>query len=387
MTLLPLAALLLEALAFQPAPSRLVVVRVHGNHTVPDEEVLTLAGLSVGQPFTPEDRAAIEKCLLESGKFASVEVRVRYRGLRESADVALVLLVREKPTLESRFLAGPIFDLTDEYGLTLGGRLAFVDVGVEGGRIAFPLSWGGKRQLGAEGTLPLGRNGSARFALSRYREVHPHYDTADNRWTAGGGYRIERGLLGIDVSGKWSDVEFGTIDERFAELGGRASLDSRRDPTIPGDAFYVSFDWRRLFFLAASDRPAVDQSIVDLRGYKRLFGQVLLASQAYWAVADGTLPPYEQPFLGGGRTLRGHAPGEYAGDNAALPCAGGGARLLRHGRRLRRGREPAPGEVSQRSRLRRILPHRDDRHPRRPGIQPGRRNTLSRGVERQVLTA
>jgi outer membrane translocation and assembly module TamA len=317
MTLLLLVATLASGVA--PAgDSRIALIRVHGNHSMADEEVTRIAGLSVGQTFSPREQADAETRLLKSGKFDSVEVRIRYRGLSESSDVALVLLVREKPEVSSRFLAGPLFDLTDEYGLTLGARLAFVDVLNEGSRIAFPLSWGGKRQAGVEGSIPLGERKSFRFDLARFREVNPHYDVPDNRLALGGTYAMKRGLLGMDFSGRWNDVDFGSLHERFAAFGAKLALDSRRDPTIPGDAFYLGLDARRLLFLAGTQRENVDQYVVDLRGFKRLSGQALLASQVYWAVADGALPPYEQPFLGGGKTLRGHAPGELVGDNAAI---------------------------------------------------------------------
>jgi outer membrane protein assembly factor BamA len=297
--------------------SRIALVLVHGNHSIPDEEVTKMAGVAAGQAFVPEDREEIEARLLSSGKFESAEVRIRYRGLAESSDVALVLLVREKPSISSRFLAAPIFDLTDEYGLTLGARLALVDVFGEGSRISFPLSWGGERHLGVEGALELGERSSARFDLSRSREVNPHYDTPDNRLSVGGGYGWKRGLVGIDAGVRWNDVDFDQLDESFTDLGGRIAFDSRRDPTIPGDAFYAGLAWRRLFFENTS-RADVNQYTFDLRGYKRLAGQALLASQVYWAVSGGSLPPYERPFVGGGKTLRGHAPGEYVGDNAAL---------------------------------------------------------------------
>jgi outer membrane protein assembly factor BamA len=316
MSLLLLAIALLGGAGVATAQSRITLVRVHGNHTIPDEEVAKIGGVAVGQAFAPEDGDEIEARLVSSGKFESAEVRVRYRGLAESSDVALVLLVREKPALSSRFLAGPIFDLTDEYGLTLGGRLAFVDVVGEGSRIAFPLSWGGKRQVGAEGAFALDDRSSVRFDLSRSREVNPHYDTPDNRLSVGGGYGWKRGLVGVEAGGRWNEVDFEELDEGFADLGARIALDSRRDPTIPGDAFYAGLAWRRLFFEGA--RADVDQYTFDLRGYKRLAGQALLASQFTWTVADGALPPYEQPFIGGGKTLRGHAPGEHVGDNAAL---------------------------------------------------------------------
>jgi hemolysin activation/secretion protein len=41
----------------------------------------------------------------------------------------------------------------------------------------------------------------------------------------------------------------------------------------------------------------------------------VLAAQVFYRSADGRLPEYERPFLGGASTLRGHSPGEFIGDN------------------------------------------------------------------------
>ena len=40
-----------QASAPAPAEERLAEVRVHGNHTTPDDDVLRIAGLTVGQPI------------------------------------------------------------------------------------------------------------------------------------------------------------------------------------------------------------------------------------------------------------------------------------------------------------------------------------------------
>lgn len=292
--------------------SRIALVRVHGNHTVTDAAVLEIAGVSIGEFLVPDGNVAIEQRLIQSGKFETAEVRVRYRGLNETGDVALILLVREKPSVAGRFMVGPIFDWSDEYGLTLGGRVAVVDLPADG-RVAFPLSWGGERQAGIEASF-----GAARVELSRWRQVNPHFDLPDNRLELGGGYRVRHGRVFVDFRGRWSDVDFAGDEERFATLGVRAVLDTRIDPTVPGDAVYLGFDWRRLFFLHGSESADVDELVIDLRGYKRLIGQSLLAGQFYWTPATGPMPAYEQPFIGGGKTLRGTKAGRFIGDNSAI---------------------------------------------------------------------
>jgi hypothetical protein len=292
--------------------SRIALVRVHGNHSITDAEVIEIAGISQGDPFAPEGDLAIEDRLLRSGKFETVEVRVRYQGLDDSGDVALVLVVREKPSTAGRLMVGPLIDWSDEYGVTLGGRVAVVDLPADG-RLAFPMSWGGKRQAGIEANF-----GDARLELTRWRRVNPHFDVADNRLEIGGGFRARRRQAFFDVRGRWSDVDFGGVEERFVTLGARAVLDTRIDPTVPGDAFYLGVDWRRLFFLEGGARANVDQFAFDVRGYKRSFGQSLLAGQFYWTLATGAVPDYEQSFIGGGKTLRGTKPGRFIGDNAAI---------------------------------------------------------------------
>jgi outer membrane protein assembly factor BamA len=303
------------------AQSKIVAVRVHGNHTATDDEVKRLAGVAPGDAFAAETKAAVEERLRSSGRFETAEVRVRYLGLDESTDVALVILVREKRSVANRFMAAPILDFSDEYGDTFGGAFAIADVPVEEGKLSFPLSWGGKRQAAVESTIPIGSGRSLSLDLSRWQRENPHFELPDDRLEVGGSFILRRDRATFDARGRWSEVDFDAPEERFVTLGAKLAYDTRRDPTFPGDAFYAALDWRRLFFLetdSASTRPDVGQFVFDLRGYKRLVGKSLVAAQIYWAVSDGSMPPYEQPFLGGGMTLRGSAPGKFIGDNAAL---------------------------------------------------------------------
>ena len=174
LVVLALSGVLLQD-AFAQEESRVALVRVHGNHTVTDAEVLEVAGVAKGDVFPSGGDVAIQERLIQSGKFDIAEVRVRYADLDESGDVALILLVEEKTSVGSRFMVGPIFDWSDEYGVTLGGRVAVVDLPADGS-VSFPLSWGGKRQAGVEAKF-----GDARIDLSRWRQVNPHFDLPDNR--------------------------------------------------------------------------------------------------------------------------------------------------------------------------------------------------------------
>ena len=79
-----------------PQQEVIAEVRVHGNAYLRDDEVIKLAGISLGQPLGARRLAAIEQRLKASGHFDSVEVRKRYRSLDSSTDVALILLVHER---------------------------------------------------------------------------------------------------------------------------------------------------------------------------------------------------------------------------------------------------------------------------------------------------
>lgn len=309
-------AVLALAGALSQAEPRIALLRVHGNHTIADDEVLRLAGVAEGEPFAAGDDTRIRERLMKTGKFETVDVRIRFRGFDESGDVALVLLVREKTSVASRFMFAPIFDWTDEYGLTFGARLAMVDLAGGRASVAFPLSFGGKRQAGVEGRL-----GDARIDVSRWRRVNPHFDIPDNRLEIGGAYSLPYKRLRFEALGEWSDVDFASLRERFTTVGAKVVFDTRSDPTVPGNAVYLGFDWRRMIFLdglEGIERPDVNRYSFDVRGYKRLWGQAVLASQFLWTPSDGPLPPYEKPFIGGGQTLRGYKPGIFIGDSAAL---------------------------------------------------------------------
>ena len=119
----------------------IVAVRVHGNHTTPDAEVLRLAGVAVGQLFTEDVALDAAVRLRDTGRFRRVDVRKRYGSLDDPGAVVLVILVEEKPGISMdegapgplrRIRAGtmwmPILGFEDGYGFTYGARVSFVDV-------------------------------------------------------------------------------------------------------------------------------------------------------------------------------------------------------------------------------------------------------------------
>lgn len=307
-------------------------VRVHGNARVSDAVVLQLAGVAVGQALGAGDLAAIEKRLRDSGRFDEVQVRKRYRTLAMD-EVALVLVVHERPgtsaageppgaaqRLRSRLMFFPILHYDDGYGWTYGARTSVVDAAGKGTRLSVPLSWGGTRRVALEvdrtfKSGPLTRL-SGSFGLAQ-RE-NPHFSIDDRRLELEA--RAERRLfrrvtLGAEIGR--SRVSFAPLRDNVWTTGADVTLDTRGDLSYPLDAVLASAAWSRLNAVgAASFGPSgtsIDRYRLDARGYKRLWGQNVLAVRAGYDTSSAPLPAYEQWLLGGS-SLRGTRGGAFAGD-------------------------------------------------------------------------
>jgi outer membrane protein assembly factor BamA len=310
-----------------PTP-RITEIRVHGNATMKDEDVIRLAGVGVGDPLQPDSIAVIDRRLRESGRFDEVQVRKRYRTL-EMNDVAIVLLVHEKPgvgadgsppstfhRLTSRLMFLPVLTYEDGYGWTYGGRTSIVDALGGGERLSLPLTWGATRRaaIEAERTFESGPLTRIEGSLGIAQRENPFYDVTDRRTELRG--RAERRLFDLIVLGAdaaRANVTFAGAPDHFWTNGIDAAIDTRRDPAFPSDAVYfgVERNWLRL-----PDRT-VGRYTLDGRGYKRLIGQAVLAVHAQYDAANAPLPPYEQPLLGG-VLLRGLRAGTDAGDKRLI---------------------------------------------------------------------
>ena len=71
-------------------------LRIHGNYSIADADVIQLAGVGVGDRIDDAALDAMVERLRASNRFESVEVRKRYTSLSRSDEVALILVVREK---------------------------------------------------------------------------------------------------------------------------------------------------------------------------------------------------------------------------------------------------------------------------------------------------
>jgi outer membrane protein assembly factor BamA len=309
-------------------------VRVHGNHTTPDADVLALAGLTIGAPVTDESLGAATDKLRASGRFANVELRKRYRSIDNPTDILIVVLIDEHAAVSEIDLTPgplkrigslgmwlPIIDYADGYGFTYGARVSFVDTLGSRSRISVPLTWGGERRAAVEADRQFERGPFSRIegAASVLRRENPHFERVETRQQVR--VRAERALtpwLRVGGGARLTDVRFGGIRERHLAPGVDVLIDTRTDPAFPRNAVHVIASLDQLRFRAGR---RVARTSTDVRGYVGLFRSAVLAVRAVSMHASDPLPEYEQALLGGAATLRGYRFGYRAGDNLAALSA------------------------------------------------------------------
>ena len=311
-------------------------IRVHGNASLADADVLKLAGLVVGDPLAADSLKTIEKRLRDSDRFETVEVRKRYRSLDDPTDVAIVLVVHERPgvasstttgviptvrpwhRVTSRLMFSPILGYADGYGLTYGGRVSAVDLLGAGERLSVPLTWGGTKRAAIELERTFKRGPLTRVfsSFGIWNRENPHFNIDDQRVELKA--RIERQfahIVRLRVDASRSSVDFGQFDDRIWTLGTTAALDTRGDPAFPGNAVYLGGGWSGL---NVRGRERINRYEADARGYVRVVGQSVVAGRVQYFTSDATLPPYERLLLGGSLNLRGFRTGTFDGDRLVV---------------------------------------------------------------------
>ena len=312
---------------------------MHGNAYLPDEEVIRLAGVAVGAPAGDEDLEAAKQRLKDSGRFESIEVRKRYRSLTNPTDVAVVLVVHERPgirevddtpsavlnpvrRLRSRLMFLPIVTYADGYGFTYGGRVSTVGLLGIGERLSVPLTWGGERRAALEFDRPF-RRGPLTRVQSRVAVLsreNPRFEIRDRRFELHGrAERVFADLLRVGAEAGRSTIDFGGVEDRLATVGADAALDTRGDPAFPSNAVLLSAGWTGMNFRLLPER--VNRFSTDARGYLRLYKQAVFAARIQHVRADRALPPYERLLLGGSSTVRGFRTGTFDGDRLMTTAA------------------------------------------------------------------
>ena len=315
----------------QAAGERVVATQVHGNVVTTTEDVLKVAGITIGMPVTDDSLWAAEERLVESGLFEAVEIRKRYASIDDSTQVLLVVIVDEGDIRLERTgdpdnpvrvvrrsgvrpMVLPIFEIEYSYGLSYGARLTFPDAIGENSQVSVPASWGGHKQLGAELARVFGRDNITRVAAGGIIEqrTHPFFDQDDDRrrlWA-----RVDQGVrrhLWAGTHVAWEDASMGDADDRLTYVGVDATFDGRRDPYLARNAVYGYAGWERVFL---DGGETIDRTRTEGRGYLGLFWQSTLVVRAVREAADAALPPYLLSVLGGGDNLRGFPAGTGAGD-------------------------------------------------------------------------
>jgi hypothetical protein len=313
-------------------------IRIHGNAFLTDKEVLDFAGIAVGQPLAADGVDAITKRLKDSDRFETVDVRKRYRSLTNATDIAIVLVVHEKPgvrsaiggvsipgvpdtvarpvgRLRSKLMFLPIVSFADGYGFTYGGRVSTVDLFGIGERLSVPLTWGGTRRAALEFERPFKSGPLTRIdsSLAIWNRENPRFEIRDQRVEVKGrAERVFADLLRLGIDASRSTISFGELDDTLWTLGTTAGLDTRLDPIFPGNAVLLTAGWTGMHFRTLPGR--VNRFTADGRGYLRVFKQVVVAGRAAYAGADASLPPYERLLLGGASSVRGFRTGAFDGD-------------------------------------------------------------------------
>ena len=319
-----------------PGPAeRIAEVRVHGNYATPDAEVLRLAAVTVGDPFTASTLAEIRGRLQTSGRFDDVEVRKRFRSIADPTEIVVVIVVTEFPTPDvappgppnpvARIVRNgmflPVLGYADGYGFTYGGRVTFAGVPAGGGRVSVPLTWGGTKRAAVEVEQRVPRGPIDRMyggaAISRRRNPHDRVDD-DRRLAWVGASRTFASTFALEGRAAVTRVGFAGIEERFTSLGARVTLDTRVDPAFPRNALLASAGWERLTW---DGGRRVNRYRTEVRGFIGLLGPAVLSIGGEMGRADRPLPRYERFLLGGAGTLRGHRAGSFSGDNLAAASA------------------------------------------------------------------
>ena len=311
-----------------PATETVVDLRVHGNHSIPDAEVLALAGVALDDVVTPDLIATVTNRLMESGRFATVDVRKRYRALTAIDRVALVIVVRERAgaSIRNRVLRTavrvlrqsmvlPLLRYEEGYGASYGAQISLLDVAGRGSRLSVPATWGGDRRAAVELDLPLPGRVVDRLTVtgSRGRRRHPALGLADDRTTVRVGVRrlLPRGFR-LHAGAARDDVRFGGGRDRLTRMAAGVAYGSPAITSVARDEAAVEASVERI---AIDGRAApIVRSRIDARAYIGAVGQSVVAARLQYAGASARLPPYEQPLLGGGATLRGWPVGARMGD-------------------------------------------------------------------------
>lgn len=315
------------------AQETIAEIRVHGNHTTPDADIIGLSGLKPGDAATDARLAEAEQALRKSNRFDAVELRKRFRSIDNPADILVMIVIDERagvsaddltPGFGDRVLSSmlwwPILNYADGYGFTYGIRPAFADPIGNDSMLSVPLSWGGERRAGVELERSFDNQRTrAGVAFWVNRRVNPFFDVSDLRQQVR--FEADHAVvpwMRVGASARIAHVDFGDrYEARHVAGGPHVTFDTRIDPLFPRNAVHTSIGWERVAF----ETGGAGRWTTDARGYIGIGPRVVVALRGQFERSDGPLPEAEQSLLGGWDSLRGYRAGYRAGDSMAAVSA------------------------------------------------------------------
>jgi outer membrane protein assembly factor BamA len=309
-------------------------VRVHGNQIVSDEDVLKIAGVTIGAPYSDALLAEITKRLKDSGKFESIDVLKRFASIEDASRIIVVIIVNEGPVrivmpsdpagapvvkrrgFPNNLMIVPVLEGQDGYGLTYGARVAYPKPIGGNSRVSFPMTWGGTKRIAIELDRTFARGPFSRieFGTGVQRRQNPAYDESDDRvrgWT-----RVLRvmGPFRAGGSTSWQKVSFGFTNDTFVTAGAELTFDTRENPVLPRNAVLVTASADHMWFESGGE---LTRMRIDANGYIGIGGQHVLVLHALGEAANAAEPLYLRSIMGGFSTVRGFETGFLTGDKMA----------------------------------------------------------------------
>jgi outer membrane protein assembly factor BamA len=327
------AVVLVAVPALAGAQETIAEIRVHGNHTTPDADVIGLSGLKPGDAATDARLAEAEQALRTSNRFDGVEVRKRFRSIDNPADILIMIVIDERAgvsaddltpgfgaRVRSSMVWWPILNYADGYGFTYGIRPAFADPIGNDSMLSFPLSWGGERRAGMELERSFNdQRTRAGVAFWVNRRVNPFFDVSDLRQQVR--FEADHAIvpwMRVGGSARIAHVEFGdSYDARHVLAGPHVTFDTRIDPLFPRNAIHARIGWEAVSFATGN----AGRWTTDARGYIGIRSRTVVALRGQLERSDGPLPEAEQSLLGGWDSLRGYRTGHRVGDSMAAVSA------------------------------------------------------------------
>ena len=304
---------------------------MHGNQIVPDAEVLALAGVVVGVPFSDALLADATKRLRDSGKFESIDVVKRFASIEDASKIIVVIIVNEGPvrivmpgdqgapevkkrSFIRNLMFMPVLEGQDGYGLTYGARVSYPRIIGPNSRLSFPLTWGGAKRVGVEleRTFSSGPFSRVEIGTTIQRRHNPAYDEDDDRFRVAARAQRSFGPVRAGGTATWQKVSFGLAEDTFRSVGVDVTVDSRQNPALPRNAVLITAVVDRLFF---TNGQALTRTRVEGHGYVGLFGQHVLVIHGLREDASQPAPLYLRSILGGWSTVRGFRTGFMTGDS------------------------------------------------------------------------